>query len=294
MVSMAAFPEGEWASGRAYGFTLEQASGLPTVVGDPDGPPTLSHYAYGDPIGGLNATAALLIGLLHRRRTGEGQHIDISQVECMLPMVAPWLIEQSVFGSLQPRRGNRHPRQVPHGCFRCGGEDAWIFIAVVDDAMWQRLCSVIGRADLAADATLATAEGRRAREDMLEQAIEAWTRERDADAAMLQLQAAGVAAGVARSPYDLAGDPHLAARGYWQTVDRPYCGPHVQPSLPFRESDRPYAVRHAAPTLGEHNALVLGELLGLSAEELAWLEAEGIIGREARPPAPHRATLAAQ
>jgi crotonobetainyl-CoA:carnitine CoA-transferase CaiB-like acyl-CoA transferase len=282
MVSMAAFPEGDWATGRAYGFTLEQASGLPTVVGYPDGPPALSHFAYGDPIGGLNATSALLIGLLHRRRTGEGQHIDISQVECMLPMVAPWLIEQSATGSLQPRNGNRHPGHVPHGCFRCAGDDAWLFIAVTDDAMWQRLCTAIGRADLA---KLATAAERRTQEDMLEVAIEAWTREQDADTAMLLLQAAGVAAGVARSPYDLASDPHLTARGYWQTVDRLYCGPHVQPSLPFRSDDRPYAVRHAAPTLGEHNSVVLRELLGLSVDELARLEADGIIGTEAQPPA---------
>jgi crotonobetainyl-CoA:carnitine CoA-transferase CaiB-like acyl-CoA transferase len=294
MVSMAAFPQGPWAFGRAYGFTLEQASGLPTVVGPADGPPMLSHYAYGDPIGGLNATAALLIGLLHRRRTGEGQHIDISQVECMLPMVAPWLIEQSVTGRLEPRHGNRHPRHVPHGCFRCAGDDAWIFIAAVDDPMWLRLCAAIGRGDLAGDATLATAQGRRAHENAIEQAIEAWTAVRDADAAMTELQAAGVAAGVVRCPYDLASDPHLEARGFWQTVDRAFCGPHVQPSLPFRENDRPFAVRHPAPTLGEHNAQVLGELLGLSTAELARLEAEGVIGTEALPPAPHRQPVTAQ
>jgi len=108
------------------------------------------------------------------------------------------------------------------------------------------------------------------------------------------LQAEGVAAGVVRVPYDLAGDPHLATRGFWQMVDRPYCGPHVQPSLPFREDDRPYAIRHASPTLGEHNIQVLGELLGLSTAELARLEAESVIGTEAQPPAPHRRPVAAQ
>jgi crotonobetainyl-CoA:carnitine CoA-transferase CaiB-like acyl-CoA transferase len=286
MVSMAAFPQGPWAFGRAYGFTLEQASGLPTVVGTADGPPMLSHYAYGDPIGGLNATAALLIGLLHRRHTGQGQHIDISQVECMLPMVAPWLIEQSVTGRVEPRRGNRHPRHVPHGCFRCAGDDAWLFIAVVDDTMWHRLCAAIGRDDLAA------MQDRRAHEDAIEQAIEDWTAARDADAAMAALQAAHVAAGAVRCPYDLASDPHLAARGFWQTVDRPYCGPHVQPLLPFREDDRPFTVRRPSPTLGEHNAYVLGELLGLSTADLARLEADGVIGTEALPPAPHRRAAA--
>jgi crotonobetainyl-CoA:carnitine CoA-transferase CaiB-like acyl-CoA transferase len=247
----------------------------------------LSHYAYGDPIGGLNATAALLIALSHHRRTGEGQHIDISQVECMLPMVAPWLIEQSVTGRVQPRRGNRHPHQVPHGCFRCAGDDAWVFIAVIDDAMWQRLCAAIERSDLAA---LTTADARRAQEDAIEQAIESWTVEHDADVAMLTLQQTGVAAGVARCPYDLASDPHLAARSFWQMVDRAWCGPHVQPSLPFREGDKPFAVRRPSPTLGEHTAEVLINLLGLSAAELARLEADGVIGTEAQPPAAHRRT----
>jgi crotonobetainyl-CoA:carnitine CoA-transferase CaiB-like acyl-CoA transferase len=232
-------------------------------------------------IGGLNATATLLIALLHRRRTGEGQHIDNSQVECMLPMVAPWLIEQSVTGSVEPRRRNRHPCHVPHGCFRCAGDDSWIFIAIVDDAMWQRLCRVLGRGDLAG---MTTVDDRRRHEDAIEQAVEAWTAARDVDAAMTELQTGGIAAGAVRVPYDLADDPHLAARGFWQLVDRPYCGLHVQPSLPFREDNRPYAVRHASPTLGEHNRLVLGNMLGLSSEQLARLEADGVIGTEAQPP----------
>ena len=77
----------------------------------------MSHIAYGDPIGGLNAAAALLVALLHRKRTGEGQHVNLSQVECMLPLVAPWIIEQSIAGHVGPRLGNRHPEHVPHGCF---------------------------------------------------------------------------------------------------------------------------------------------------------------------------------
>ena len=282
MVSMAAFPRGPWAHARAYGFTLEQASGLPTIAGNIDGPPMISHYAYGDPIGGLNGTAALLIGLEHRRRTGQGQHIDLSQVECMLPMAAPWIIEQSVTGAVGPRMGMRHPRFVPQNCFRCAGPDDWVLMSVVDDAMWRRLCDVIGRPDFAA----LDVRERRVREDEIERAIEEWTRDRGADDAMTILQGARIAAGVVRSPFDLAADPHLAARGFWQPVDRPFCGPHLQPSLPFREGFGPYPVRHPAPTLGEFNEQVLGDMLGLSPDELAILAAKGVIGTEALPPAP--------
>jgi len=283
MVSMPAFRPGPWEDGRAYGFTLEQASGLPTIAGNSDGPPLLTHYAYGDPIGGLNATAALLTALAHRKLTGEGQHIDISQVECLFPMAAPWMIEQSVTGRVGERLGNRHPRNVPQNCFRCAGDDAFVHVAVTDDAMWRRLCDAIGCPDLAADTSLANASGRRLREVEIESAIEAWTMTRDAEQVMRDLQAHRIVAGVARSPYDLAADPHLVARGFWQSVDRAFCGPHLQASLSFRESSAPYAIRHASPTLGEFNRAVLGDILGLSDSELERLAEIGVIGTEALP-----------
>jgi crotonobetainyl-CoA:carnitine CoA-transferase CaiB-like acyl-CoA transferase len=290
MVSMPAFgAEGPWRDARAYGSTLEHASGLPSVSGEPDWPPTTNHIAHGDPIGGLNAAAAALAALLHRQRTGEGQHIDLAQVECMFPLAAPWILAQSTTGSPGPRWGNRHPGQVPHGCFPCAGE-GWVAVAVADDAAWARLCGVIGREDLAADPALATAAGRRGREADLAAAIAAWTRGREAGAAMLGLQAAGIAAGALPWPSALKRDPHLAARGFWQVTERPHLGPHEQPSAPFREAGRgPYPVRRAAPTLGQDNAAVLGGLLGLSPAELARLAEAGVIGTEAIPVAERRA-----
>ncbi len=284
MLSMPAFRSGPWEQARAYGFTLEQASGLPTIAGNPDGPPLLTHYAYGDPIGGLNGTCALLTALLHRRLSGRGQHIELSQVECMFALAAPWMIEQSVTGNVSSRMGNRHPRHVPQNCFRCVGEDAFVHIAITDNAMWQRLCTAIGRADWAADASLADCLGRRSREAELEAGIEAWTSTRDADDAMRLLQASRVAAGVVRSPYDLGADPHLVARSFWRQAEREFSGPHAHGSLAFRESKTPYPLRSPAPTLGEHNAAVLGGILGLTPAELDALSAQGIIGTHAVPP----------
>lgn len=284
MVSMPAFGgSGPWRDARAYGSTLEHASGLPSVSGEADWPPTTNQLAYGDPVGGLNAAAALLTALLHRARTGEGQHIDLAQVECMFPLVAPWIVAQSATGSPGPRLGNRHPTQVPHGCFPCAA-DGWVAVAVTDDAAWQGLCRVVGRPELAADPTLATAAGRRTREAALEAMLADWTRRRIADDAMAALQAEGVAAAALRWPTGLYHDPHLSARGFWQPTERAFLGAHTQPSAPFREAGRgPYAVRRPAPTLGEDNAAVLGGRLGLSAAELERLEADGVIGTEAVP-----------
>jgi crotonobetainyl-CoA:carnitine CoA-transferase CaiB-like acyl-CoA transferase len=219
---------------------------------------------------------------MHQQRTGEGQNIDLSQVECMLPLVAPALIEQSATGRVSPRLGNRHPVHVPHGCFRCMGDDAWLAIAVTNDAAWRALTGLLGREDLA---SLTTAE-RRAREDELETIVGAWTAGQDADAAMLVLQANGIAAGVARRPFNLLTDPHLIARGFWQQVERPFIGTHYQTSAPFREGTDPYPLRRAAPTLGQDNEAILGGGLGLKREELDRLAALEVIGKVPKPRRP--------
>ncbi|WP_076862658.1 CaiB/BaiF CoA transferase family protein [Bradyrhizobium mercantei] len=281
MMSMSAFGAGSvHRDCRAYGSTLEQGSGLPSVVGDPAGPPVMSHTAFGDAVGGLNGAAAVLTALIHAKLTGQGQFIDLAQIECMMPFAAPWIVAHSIDGKAPVKYGNRHPDFVPHGCFRCDGEDNWIVVAVSNDAMWPKLARLLGREDWATDEKLKTAAGRRAIEREIEAAITAWTLARDADAAMAALQSAGVASGVARLPIELLKDPQLHARGFIQQVDRAFIGKHPQPSMPFREGHAPFAIRSVPPTLGEHNREILGGMLGLSDAELEELTSEGIIGTE--------------
>ncbi|WP_095205321.1 CaiB/BaiF CoA transferase family protein [Mesorhizobium carmichaelinearum] len=263
---------------RGHGSTLEQGSGLPSVIGDPDGPPAMSYVAYGDPVGGLNGCVAVLVALIHARKTGQGQFIDLAQIECMMPFAAPWITVGSIGGMPPTNYGNRHPQFVPHGCFRCVGEDNWIIVAATDNEMWQRLAMLIGRPDWATDASMKSAEARRAVEDVIERDIAAWTHTRDADEAMSELQAAKVAAGVARMPNDLLKDRHLASRTFLPEVERAFVGLHPQPSMPIREGERPYAILRAAPTLGQHNKDILSGLLDLSDGEIAQLLRQGIIG----------------
>jgi len=280
MLSMPAFGSNNaWSACRGYGSTLEQASGLPTITGFPGDPPTMNQTAYGDPIGGFNAAAALMVALLHKQATGIGQNIDLSQVECMLPLVAPALIAQSVTGATPPRIGNRHPLFMPQGCFRCAGDDAWIAISVTDDTMWRSLSAVLNLPVLAE----LTVPERRERQAELEAAIGNWTAARDADAAMLLLQAEGIAAGVVRTPLALVDDPHLIARGFWRRLDRPFIGMHWQSSAPFREGPDPYPVRRVAPTLGQDNEAILAGRLGLAREDIDRLAAAGVIGTIPKP-----------
>jgi crotonobetainyl-CoA:carnitine CoA-transferase CaiB-like acyl-CoA transferase len=280
MLAMPAFgSDNAWSACRGYGSTLEQASGLPAITGFPEDPPTMNQTAYGDPVGGFNAAAALMVALLHKQATGQGQNIDLSQVECMIPLVAPALIAQSATGQTPPRIGNRHPLYVPQGCFRCNGDDSWIAVSITDDAMWQAAARLFGRIDLAG----LTARQRRAREDELEALIAGWTATREADDAMAILQGAGIAAGVVRVPFDLVRDPHLTARGFWRRLDRPFIGMHWQSSAAFREGPDPYPVRRVAPTLGQDNEAILGGRLGLSRQELDRLAAAGVIGTVPKP-----------
>ncbi|WP_076867210.1 CaiB/BaiF CoA transferase family protein [Bradyrhizobium mercantei] len=279
MMSMSAFgADSAHRNCRAYGSTLEQGSGLPSVIGRPGGPPIMSHTAFGDAVGGLNGCAAVLVALVHARNTGQGQFIDLAQIECMMPFAAPWITLHSIDGVQPPKYGNRHPEFVPHGSFRCAGDDSWIMIAVTGADMWRQLARLIGRPDWGRDASLESAEGRRGIEDVIEAGIAAWTLSRDADQAMSELQAAGIASGVARLPIELLKDRHLASRGFLQDVERAFIGRHPQPSMPIREAAVPYAIRTAAPTLGQHNAEVLSGLLGLSESEIAQLMKDGIIG----------------
>ena len=282
MLSMCAFgASSRWRDCRAYGSTLEHASGLPHLAGRAGDPPVMGHIAFGDATGGLNGAAALLVALLHRQRTGEGQHIDLSQVECMLPMMGPAFLAASA-GVAPVRAGNRHPDMAPHGVFPCAGTDRWIAVSVRDDAVWARCAAAIGRPELArSHRTLAA---RQAEEAALEAALAAWTAEREMDDAMAALQAAGVAAGAVRAPIDLFADPQLTARQFWQYVERRFVGAFPQSALPFREGGLPYPIRTPAPTLGEHTEEILRDLLGYDDARLAELGRRNITGTEAVPP----------
>ncbi|WP_271596981.1 CaiB/BaiF CoA-transferase family protein [Bradyrhizobium sp. CCBAU 45384] len=278
-LSMSAFgADSIYRDCRAHGSTLEQGSGLPRVVGKSDLPPVMSHVAFRDAIGGLNGCAAVLIALICARDAGQGQLIDLAQIECMLPFAAPWLTIHSI-GPMPPKRyGNRHPQFVPHGCFPCAGEDNWLVVAATDNEMWQSLASLIGRPDWAMDASLNSAEARRSIEDNIENAIEAWTCSRDADQAMFDLHSIRVASGVARHPIDLLQDTDLRSRAFLPQVERPSIAAHLQPSMPIREGIGPYTFRAAVPTWGQHNSEILTGLLELSNSDVAELAREGIIG----------------
>lgn len=275
MVSMPAFGStGPWAEFRAYGSTIEHSSGLPHLQGKETDPPTMQHVAFGDAVAGLNGAAALLTALFHKKRTGQGQFVDLNQAECMFPLAVHGILEFSTTGQNPARTGNDHPSYSPHGVYPCAGDDRWIAIQVFTEEQWQALQTLTGLPD-------GNLSERLNQREKLNQAIAHWTREQDATELMHTLQRHGIPAAELKSALDLLEDPNLLERGYLQWLERPYVGRQPHPSPPYRDGHEPMAIRTPAPTLGQHNQEILGGLLGADTDEL---QARGVIGTKPRMP----------
>lgn len=279
MISMPAFGMASpWSHYRAYGSTVEQASGLPHLNGLPEWPPTQQHVALGDPVAGINAAVAMLIAIYHKQRTGEGQFIDFSQVESVLPLGAHGIIEQSMNGRSWPRLGSRHPECAPHGVYRCDGEESWIAITCFSDSHWHALAVAIDREDLLQDGRFRDRQRRKENEDALDALIAEWTCQRTAKEAMQLLQQSAVPAGVVTSTQNLLDDEHLQSRGFFEWAKGVHADLRLYPLPAFRMSGERQGVRWPAPKLGEHNDAVLKDKLGLSAAEIQILAEKKIIG----------------
>jgi benzylsuccinate CoA-transferase BbsF subunit len=226
--------------------------------------------------------AALLIGaaLLHRGRTGEGQHIDLAQVEGGIVCLSESILTWTANADILTRMGNRARHAAPHGVFRCADEDGrerWAAIAVHDDADWQRLVAALGAPAWARDAALATTAGRLERVADVERRLEDWTRTRTPAAVASLLQDAGVDAAPVEDFGDLHDDPQLAHRGHFPSVEHAVLGQHPVETNALRFSATRARVPAPAPRLGEHTEHVLRELLGMPADEFDRLREAGVL-----------------
>jgi crotonobetainyl-CoA:carnitine CoA-transferase CaiB-like acyl-CoA transferase len=278
MLSMPPFGAGgPYHHYRAYGSTVEQASGLPHLQGSPGDPPVMLHVALGDPVAGIYGSAALLIAMLHQQRTGEGQFLDLSQVQALLDVGQHGIASQVVLGEPPPRLGNRHPVLVPQGVYRCRGDDQWVALSVESDAQWRALCELLEDPALASD-DLGRASGRRDQHDRIDERISAWSAARERDDAVELLLARGIPAAGVLDVNEVLTHPQLEARGFWQWMEREHVGAQPHPVAPYRTGAAPHALDWPAPTLGQQSREVLRELLGLSEQDLDDLEREGVSG----------------
>ncbi|WP_293682395.1 CoA transferase [uncultured Phenylobacterium sp.] len=273
---------GPWKSHIAMGKTMEAAAGMASLMGYGDGVPLLTGPAHLDPVGGLHGTAAIMTALLHQKRTGQGQYVEIAQVEAAMHWVGEYLVQAALGETPSPPDGNRNPDAAPHDAYPCAGEDEWVAIAVYTDEEWLRLRALVGDPRLDVPA-LATVGGRREDVEAIDAAIAAWTRGQDKRDVAALLQAHGVPAAPVTTGGDVYRDPHLRSRGMIAELDHPDRGRKEYSSLAFRLSATPGAMRTAAPRFAEHTDVVLRGLLGLSEAEVEQLVADGVVRRAPIP-----------
>jgi crotonobetainyl-CoA:carnitine CoA-transferase CaiB-like acyl-CoA transferase len=272
--------EGPWSHFVTYAPTIHALAGLTYLTGVPDHDPIGIGVSHNDHIAGLHATVATLAALEGRRETGRGQRIDLSQFEVGVSLAGPALLDYSANGRVARPGGNALPYDLaaPHDCYPCAGDDRWVAIAVMADAQWRALRTVMGEPPWATDARYNEASGRVADRATLDAGIAAWTREHEAEAVQSLCQAAGVPAGVVQTGADLVErDPQFAHLGFLTTTGD--AGADGQPvpidALPLRFSATPVTQYRAPRELGADNAAVLDEWIGMSETDVRAGEQSG-------------------
>ena len=265
--------------GRQPGFgpVLGSMAGLVNLTGWPDRSPVPPFAAYTDFFIPRFALAAIVAALDYRRRTGRGQHLDMSQLEAALQFVAPAILDYTVNDHEQARAGNRSPSAVPHNAYPCRGEDRWCAIAVSTDQQWEALCQAMDNPAWCQEERFATHLGRKEYEDELDQRIGQWTVDYEPRELMRLLQEVGVPAGEVNRCEDLFSDPQLTHRQHFVFLDHPEMGRYASDGTEFRLSASPARYQSPAPLLGEHTEYALKEFLGLGDQEISDLQAEGVL-----------------
>ncbi len=267
---------GPHASRRGFGILLTSQVGFNSVTGWPDRGPNSSYIGYTDFIAPRFAATILIASLIHRKKTGQGQCIDVSQAEASLQFMAPVFLDYIVNNRKEGRSGNASSCAAPHAAYRCKGDDRWCAISVNTDTEWQAFCKVLGDPDWTKQTKFSTFVLRKKNENELNSLIDVWTINYDAYDVMNMMQSAGVPAGVVQNGKDLLYDPQLKSRNHYWSMHHDELGdyPFMAPSIML--SKTPHEARMPAPCLGQHTQYVCQEFLGMSDEEFVRLLADGV------------------
>ena len=288
-VSMAGFGHtGPRAHFQTMGPSVQALSGLTYISGLPDTQPAGWGWSYMDDTGGMYGIMGVLTALQHRLNTGEGQHVDLSQVAAAMTLLGPALLDKTVNGRGSRRAGYpagdrsvwpgtptvsnyRGPISVPHNSYRTqgGGHNDWAVITCESDEQWANLVRVMGSPAWATDPALATLEGRIAAQERIDEQIEAWTQTLEKYDLADRCQRGGVPAMPVQSSEDrVEHDPQLRARGMYEPTSHPLLGSWPMQHAPWQMEATPTPIDHGAPLCGEHNIEILCGMLNVSAEEL--------------------------
>ena len=259
---------GPWCDLAGFGSMGAQLAGFGELAGWPDSLPAGPFGAYTDYVAPKFTAMALAAALDYRRRTGEGQYIDLSQAECSQHFLTPAFLDLQINGRVAKRAGNRSPVFSPHAVFPCAGDDRWVAIVCETEEQWRALVEAAGSPEWGSEIRFATMASRLANNDALERHIAAWTCSRTQGEVEELLQGRGVPVYRSARSEDMHADPQLAYRGHFITVEHAELGPVVVENARALLSDTPPQITKAGPVYGQDNELVLREILGLSDDEV--------------------------
>lgn len=262
-----------------FGNLLTAYAGFYSLTGWQDRGPLPLPGAYTDYLAPILSSLALIAALRYRDRTGKGQYIDISQMECGLQMLGLPLMQQPSEGGSWPRMGNRSLYACPHGVFPCLGQDRWCAISIQGDRQWKACLEALGSPEALDSERFSTTAGRVENQDALEREMAAITSTLPAEVLMQTLQKHGVSAGLAASSQDLFEDPQLNSRGYYQKISHPLIGDQWVMQSPAVFASTPQLNRRHAPCLGQDNEAVCKELFGMTPNEFKNLAGMGAFGQ---------------
>jgi crotonobetainyl-CoA:carnitine CoA-transferase CaiB-like acyl-CoA transferase len=267
---------GPWRERVGFAQTMEQMT-MASITGYPDDAPLIPKGPC-DPNAGMHGAWAMLVALALREREGRGVFVESTMIEAALNVCPLPVIEYTAYGNVMGRAVNRTRTAAPQGVYAGDGYEEWLALSVETDEQWHALVGFLGAPAWATDASLATHAGRLREHDRIDHGLAAWVAGRDVAALADGLVALGVPAARCADPRVQSRHPQMVARGLYETVVHPELGAYPVPGLPFRYASVTNWLHRPAPTLGEHNAQVLGGLAGVDAARLAQLEADGIVG----------------
>jgi crotonobetainyl-CoA:carnitine CoA-transferase CaiB-like acyl-CoA transferase len=273
---------GPYENNLAFDMIAQATGGVMSITGEHDGPPIKPGVTLGDTGTGMLLAVSILAALYRRRGTGQGERIEIAMQDAMLQYIRVALSAQASQGVPAKRNGAKiiSGFAVPSGIYPCkpGGPDDYVYVYTsrTNPAHWQRLLEVIGRKDLIGDPRFDSAAARLEHEPAVDEMIAAWTRQHDKREAMRILGDAGVPAGAVFDTMELSDDPDFEQRGIMQTMQHPAAGAFKMPGWPVRFGGRTPEVK-PSPLLGQHTNEVLGDWLGLDADQIKQLGKDSII-----------------
>jgi len=262
-------PEVRYSS---FGNTLEQLSGMIGLTGYPGEPPYFNGMAYPDPLTGYFGVGLVAAALRHRRLTGYGTHLELSQRELATCTNGEAIMDYTMNGRIREPMVNGHPSMAPHAAYPCAGEDKWITITVENDEQWKIFCNIMNNPSLADDEKYRDGLSRWHNQEELNAIISGWTANYEPYQLMTKLQESGIPAGAMLNAADIMSDPHLESRDFFEVSEDPESGSNRYYGRPWKLPETPGLTQYPAPLFAQHNDLIYGKLLGMKEEELSALD----------------------